>query len=153
MLIVKRESRQQEENDGNNADEENSTLAKISKEATWTPLTGILKHNIGLVYAHLERYEEAMIEYQEALQIKRSLDSNHPEVAKTLNAVGAMQAAKGEGRSAMVYFKEALQIFEMNMSDDASEEGFYQTQRNIELLQKSMDTGTGIGGRSGGTRF
>ena len=149
LLIVRREAAQEEE-----------TLAEGSRKLeAITPIAGILKHNIGMMHSRGGRYTEAMIEFQAAMDIKSSFGEHHPEVANTLNAIGAMQASKGEGDSALAHFKQALEIFRMNSSvigDEDHDEDIHQTKHNIKIVQENL-AGRGNsrpgGGRMRGTTF
>ncbi len=119
-----------------------------------TAMTGILRHSIGLMQAHLSNYEEAMQEYEEALNIKRSFGGiDHAEVARTLNAMAMLLATKGEGEKALAHLNEALRIFQLNFSLDGGEdyeEDVIQTQKNIELVEKNLTASEGIANASCG---
>jgi len=151
LLVVKREKREEREEQKDENEDDGSLVEYSRKEAT--AMTGILRHSIGLMHAHLSNYEEAMHEYQEALEIKRGFGSDHPEVAKTLNAIAALLATKGEGQTAMSHLREALRIFKLlNATSEGGEvfdEDVIQTQNNIELVEKSLGGGSKSGGRGG----
>lgn len=127
--------------------------------AVVTPLVGVLKHNIGMMYAYLGNYEEATSEYLNALSIKKSFGEHHPQVGITFNAIGAMEGARGDTDSALNYFEKALEIFRMHTSavdDEDQDENIYCTKQNVERVQRSLG---GIGrrydsiGRSRGSNF
>jgi len=149
LLIVRREATQEE-----------GIIAEGSRKLeAITPIAGVLKHNIGMMHSRGGRYTEAMIEFQAAMAIKQSFGEHHPEVANTLNAIGAMQASKGEGDSALAHFKQALEIFRMNSSvigDEDHDEDIHQTKQNIKIVQENL-AGRGNsrlgGGRMRGTTF
>mmetsp|Transcript_15834 Transcript_15834/g.23169 ORF Transcript_15834/g.23169 Transcript_15834/m.23169 type:complete len:150 (+) Transcript_15834:1-450(+) len=145
------------------SDHENKSLVQV-KERDRTTMEAILRRNIGMMHAQDGRYQEAMAEYQTALEIKKMFDETHREVAITLNAIGALLATKGESAPALAHFREALSIFRMNsvsgftMGDDNvnmdMDEDVAQTKRNIELVENTFggrDTGLRRGGRGRGT--
>lgn len=153
MLLV-RHQRKQERNSVYCHSEVNSKHVAVV-----TPLVGVLKHNIGMMYAYLGNYEEAMSEYLNAVSIKKSFGEHHAQVGITYNAIGAMQGAKGDTESALNYFEKALEIFRMHTSavgDEDQDENIYCTKKNIEKVQKSLSVigrsydGTG---RSRGSNF
>lgn len=156
MLIVRRESRLKQENENNNEQDdgvEDKSVVQYSRKVEATPMEGILRHNMGLMHAHVGRHDLSMEEYQLALDIKKSFGDTHPEVAVTMNAIGAMLATKGEGQSALAHFREALYIFRMHSSavgDEDADEDVAQTKKNIELAEKTL---MGQGGRGGRRRF
>mmetsp|Transcript_21895 Transcript_21895/g.25301 ORF Transcript_21895/g.25301 Transcript_21895/m.25301 type:complete len:557 (+) Transcript_21895:178-1848(+) len=137
MIVIRQERRRHTEleHEGN---DENIELMNSRGEA-------VLRHNIGMMYAYLEHHQEAMEEYQASLKIKKALDENHPEVAKTLNGLGALHAAMGNHDAALAHFREALYIFRMHSTamsgeDDDTDEEVIQTKRNIELVEKQIMT-------------
>jgi len=106
---------------------------------TRTALEAVLRHNIGLVHAQCGRHDLALEEYNTAREIKVALAGpDHPEVAVTLNAVGAVHGASGEREKALSHFRQALQIFQSHsgaLGDDDPD--VVNTQRNIRLIEKS----------------
>ncbi len=111
-------------------------------ESLISPMEGILRHNIGNMHAQLGRHQVAMEEYQSSLKIKREIDKYSPEIALTLNAIGALKATLGQYDTALAYFNEALYVlrthssmFRMGGEDD---EHIAQTKKNIELVEKQM---------------
>lgn len=147
-LVVRREAAQVED----------VPVQESRKLEAMTPIAGILIHNMGLMHSQQGRHTEAMIEFQAALDIKKSFGEHHPEVANTLNAIGAMKASQGQADSALAHFKEALEIFRMNsnVTDENQDEDIHQTQMNIKLVEENL-AGKGSarlgGGRMRGTTF
>ena len=145
LLVVRREQKIQSQLEEVNED----------KDAMGTAMTGVLRHNIGMMHAQLNNYEDAMEEYEKALAIKKSHDSEHVEVAKTLNAMGALMATQGKGRIALTHFMEALRIFTIHFESTGGEydEDVAQTRNNIKIVEKTMfsekDGKSGIANASG----
>ncbi len=155
QLIIRREKRvrehMKEDEDENSSQEESNNGNDIvefdgeqSKEQG-TALEAILRHNIGLMHAQIGQHEDAMAEYQSALRIKKTFGETHPEVAVTLNGIGALLASKGDGQSALAYFREALFIFRENTmvvgDNEDADDDIAQTKKNIELVENHMATG------------
>lgn len=122
-----------------------------------TSVEGVLRHNIGTMHARLNSHDSALEEYETALAIKKSLvGEDHPEVAVTLNAIGALMAGdESGGRKALAYFREALRIFRIHSSSssvgggdgdavwaagdgDEADEHAAKTLTNIQLLEKNL---------------
>ena len=106
---------------------------------TRTALEAVIRHNLGLVHAQCGRHDLALEEYNTAREIKVALAGpDHPEVAVTLNAVGAVHGASGDREKALSHFRQALQIFQSHsgaLGDDDPD--VVNTQRNIRLIEKS----------------
>ncbi|XP_019620735.1 PREDICTED: uncharacterized protein LOC109467233 [Branchiostoma belcheri] len=69
--------------------------------------------NLGSVLWRLEKHEEALICYEEALQILKTVygpDKPHPAIANTLNNLGTTWGKLGDSSKAMTYYEEALQM-------------------------------------------
>lgn len=107
-----------------------------------SPMEGILRHNIGHMHAQMGRQKLAMEEYQTSLKIKKAIGESNPEVALTLNAIGALKASLSEYESALAYFNEALYIYQMQSLpfglDGDADENIVQTKKNIELVGKQI---------------
>ena len=105
-----------------------------------SPLESILRHNIGQMHANLERYDQAMEEYQTSLKIKKEIEIMSPEVALTLNAIGALKGSMSQYDSALAYFNEALYVLTTYSSmfgkDTEIDERIAQTKKNISLIEK-----------------
>ena len=106
---------------------------------TRTALEVVLRHNIGLVHAQCGRHDLALEEYNTAREIKIALAGpDHPEVAVTLNAAGAVHGASGDREKALSYFRQALQIFQFHSGAlGDNDPDVVNTQRNIRLIEKS----------------
>jgi len=86
-----------------------------------TSVEGVIRHNIGNVHAQKAEFDQALDEYEIALSIKKKLvGEDHPEVALTLNAIGALMASnRTEAPSSLPYFREALRIYRLHSSSPA----------------------------------
>ncbi|MEO1415204.1 MAG: tetratricopeptide repeat protein [Bacteroidota bacterium] len=74
-----------------------------------------LLNNLGLVYDDLNRYEEAIATYQEALKIRRPLAKQNPQrfqpdLAQTLNNLGVVYDDLTRYEEAIATYQEALKI-------------------------------------------
>uniref|UniRef100_A0A7S3Q2I9 Kinesin light chain n=1 Tax=Chaetoceros debilis TaxID=122233 RepID=A0A7S3Q2I9_9STRA len=153
---------------GNSASGISDLAVKNAIEANdGNAIEAVLLHNIGHMHAQVGRHDDSMDSYQKALKIKKEFDggsNTHPEVAMTLNAIGALMAAKGDGQGALAHFREALHIFRMHSSSrytffegrseaEDNNENITQTEKNIELLEDNMSqTGSPTGGMGHGRR-
>jgi len=167
MIVVRKERQRQrqaeqltlstgksDDNASENENEKNKSMPAVldpNADILNSPVEAVLRHNIGLMHAHLGRHDIAMEEYQSSLRIKRRLDETHPDIGLTLNGIGALQATKGDYKSALSYFREALYIYELRSQNfyafGKEDENIMQTKKNIELVEKQM---YGIGGRGNG---
>ena len=114
--------------------------ANVSDEGeTRTALEGVIRHALGLIHAECGRHELALEQYGIARDIKIALAGHdHPEVAVTLNAAGAVHGASGDREKALAHFRQALQIFQLHsgaLGDDDPD--VINTQRNIRVIEKS----------------
>ena len=68
-------------------------------------------NNIGIVYKNQGKYEEALVQYSRALEIKtRVLGQDHPNVADTCENIGLVLKQQGEVEKAKDKFEEAADI-------------------------------------------
>ena len=68
-------------------------------------------NNIGLVYDSQNRFDEALIKYEEALRIyKETLPSNHSSIASTINNIGLVYQNQNRFDEALIKYEEALRI-------------------------------------------
>ena len=106
---------------------------------TRTALEAVIRHALGLIHAECGRHELALEQYGISRDIKVALAGHdHPEVAVTLNAAGAVHGASGDREKALAYFRQALQIFQLHsgaMGDDDPD--VINTQKNIRLIEMS----------------
>ena len=68
-----------------------------------------LRYAVGVAYSTLNKPEEALRNYQSALEIQRQLDAKR-DIALTLNGMGQIQDALGKSADALKSFQQALQI-------------------------------------------
>jgi len=132
-----------------------------------TSVEGVLRHNIGTMHAQMNSHDLALEEYQIALSIKKALvGDDHPEVAITLNAIGALMARdSSEAHKSLAYFREALRIYRLRSSSqdahgdgdesvwsvgdgDEADELAAKILKNIELVENNLLMGNMMHGRS-----
>ena len=80
--------------------------------------------------------EEALREFESAYVIQKArLGEMHPDVAPTLNGLGAVHASLGNEGEALSYFRESLMIARMQAGEDGDKDPrVMQTLRNISLV-------------------
>jgi tetratricopeptide (TPR) repeat protein len=104
-----------------------------------TALQGILLHNLGRLHAQAESTRElALVELTEALAIKQEfVGDTHPEVLKTLLALGALQGVLKNPRAALQCFQQSLLLARMQAADGDQEhdETVMLILRNISVLK------------------
>ncbi len=72
-------------------------------------LTGVFAANIGLAYADLRDYENALRFYEKALQVNQKI-GNLKNSAINLNNIGALYKDSGNPEKALASFKQAIEI-------------------------------------------
>lgn len=79
-------------------------------------------NNLGLVYTKLSRFDEAHEAFQESLELRTSLlgSSNHHSIAATIHNIGNVHCERGEYKSAILAFKNALRIKEATLGRNHS---------------------------------
>ena len=109
------------------------------KGETRTALEAVIRHSLGLIHSECGRHELALEQYSISKEIKIALAGHdHPEVAVTLNATGAVHGANGDREQALAHFRQALQIFQLHsgaLGDDDPD--VCNTLRNIRIIEKS----------------
>jgi len=84
-------------------------------------------------------YKEAKPLYEEALDIRRrTLGTDHPDVAETLNNLGAWYYSQGDYAEAKTLFKQALVIWERTLGPDHPNVKTLLNNMNV-LYQKAPD--------------
>jgi len=128
----------------NNVDEsettmEGSSTSSLNKRA----LEGVVKHNLGQIYSQQGHHEEALEAFMDAYHVKRKVakqehgDESHPEVAKTLNGIGAVHATLGNTSEALSYFRESLLIARIHADPDLGDNdpNVLHALRNIAIVK------------------
>ena len=138
-LLVAQKERSLQVDSGNQNQSDEKALLLENSHSERTIMEGVLRHNIGVMNAELDRKDEAMEEYKTSIAIKKALlGENHIEVANTLNAIGALLGSKAEFEPALAYFREALYIYEKNSTSafgDEGDEHIMNTKKNIALVE------------------
>lgn len=113
-----------------------------NQEGTGTALESVLRHNIATMHSRSSRHDLALEQFRLALAAKRKhAGDDHPEVAHTLNAMGATYGAMGERQSALAHFREALYVYRLQLGpgmDEDNDSDVVNVKRNINLVEKSM---------------
>ena len=73
-------------------------------------------NNLALVFINQCKYKEAEESLNESLSIRKSkLGEGHVDTADTFAAFGNLFEAKNEYKKALVYYKKASKIYEVNL--------------------------------------
>jgi len=91
--------------------------------------------SIGVVYAQKGDLEDALIQFQKALEIRtRVFGSDHPDVASSFINIGAVYAGKGDLENALVQYQKALEIRTRVFGSDHP--SVADSKYNLALLHK-----------------
>jgi tetratricopeptide (TPR) repeat protein len=103
-------------------------------------MQGVLLHNIAMIHVDQGDYDMAVEEFNLALDVKRQTGGeSNPEVAKTLNALGALYGGILDQKTqAMGCLKEALMIARINAGDSENDPDVLHALRNLTALEKEM---------------
>lgn len=106
-----------------------------------TALEGVIRHNLGEILLKQSHLEEALEHLECAYRVKKKFVGEvHPELMKTLNALGAVHSGRGNSRDALTCFRESLLIARANVDDPTRpHEEDPQVKlilRNIALVEK-----------------
>ncbi|MCB0400658.1 MAG: tetratricopeptide repeat protein, partial [Flavobacteriales bacterium] len=69
-------------------------------------------NNLGLLYDHLEEYDEALIYFRKSIKLLEESNSDRKGVATAMHNIGDIYAAQNVLDTAMIYYHEALATFE-----------------------------------------
>lgn len=117
--------------------EEEAQRSNSFTETTNNALQGVILHNLGKIHAQRQEYEAAVEKLEQAVAIKQQLVGEfHPEVAKTLNALGAVYAVQDVKVKALECFQQALLIARTHSTEkDGSDPQIMLALRNIALVK------------------
>jgi len=106
-------------------------------------MRGVVLHNIATIQVDLGDHELALDLFLEALEAKKSAGGEHnPEVAKTLNSLGALHAGSfGEKEIALEYFQQALLIARIHAEDRENprdDPDVINAMQNISVIEKAL---------------
>jgi len=108
-----------------------AVLESCTEQAT----EAVLLHNIGKILAQQGQHKEAVEKLTRAVNIKRKLGGEfNPEVAKTLNLLGAIESFNGNKRAALECFQESLMILRASADSQDDPQIFYAL-RNIAVVK------------------
>jgi len=107
-------------------------------------MRGVLLHNIATIHVDHGEHQLALEEFREALEVKKLAGGEHnPEVAKTLNSLGALHAGSfGEKEVALQYFKEALLIARIYAEDKENphdDPDVMNALQNISVIEQDLE--------------
>ncbi len=89
----------------------------------------VILDGIGNAYLHLNKFDDALRNYQDALETKRRL-GNKPGVAETLNWIAEAQQSAGKPEEAVKSYKEALDLYR-ELGNKLGEAGDLLDQGNL----------------------
>eukprot|EP00532_Pseudo-nitzschia_australis_P003979 CAMPEP_0168194770 /NCGR_PEP_ID=MMETSP0139_2-20121125/19431_1 /TAXON_ID=44445 /ORGANISM="Pseudo-nitzschia australis, Strain 10249 10 AB" /LENGTH=595 /DNA_ID=CAMNT_0008118443 /DNA_START=173 /DNA_END=1960 /DNA_ORIENTATION=- len=139
LLIELASSATTAESDNNNNNSEQQSVNNLG-------MRGVLLHNIATIHADLGEHDLALAEFREALAAKQSSagGESNPEVAKTLNSLGALHAgAFGEKHVALEYFQQALLIARIHADvgdgeNPANDPDVANALQNISVIEQEL---------------
>jgi tetratricopeptide (TPR) repeat protein len=103
------------------------------------PFEAVIFHNIGKIHARKGGMEEAVGSLSRAVELKEHwLGEFHPELGKTLSAMGAVYGVMKEKQKALQCFQKALLIARMHADDEDDSEVFLAL-RNIGVLKGALN--------------
>jgi tetratricopeptide (TPR) repeat protein len=115
----------QEEDRGNRSDSDEET-----------PLDSVTCHAMGKIHAQLGNTSLAQELLEKAVKIKRALlGESHPEVGRSLSALGAVCAVQDNKSAALTHFQEALVIARMHSPEGENDPEVMLALRNIAVLR------------------
>ena len=99
------------------------------------PFEAVIFHNIGKIHARRGEMEQAVSSLNRATELKEHwLGDFHPELGKTLSALGAVYGVTKEKQKALHCLQKALLIARMHADDEDDSEVFLAL-RNIAVLK------------------
>ena len=106
-------------------------------------MRGVMLHNIATIHVDLGDNQLALELFLEALEAKKSAGGEHnPEVAKTLNSLGALHAGSfGEKEVALEYFQQALLIARIHAEDGENprdDPDVMNVLQNISVIEQDL---------------
>ena len=106
-------------------------------------MRGVVLHNIATIQVDLGDHELALDLFLEALEAKKSAGGEHnPDVAKTLNSLGALHAGSfGEKEIALEYFQQALLVARIHAEDRENprdDPDVINAMQNISVIEKAL---------------
>lgn len=106
-------------------------------------MRGVVLHNIATIQVDLGDHELALNLFLEALEAKKSAGGEtNPEVAKTLNSLGALHAGSfGEKEVALEYFQQALLIARIHAEDAENprdDPDVINALQNISVIEQAL---------------
>jgi tetratricopeptide (TPR) repeat protein len=103
------------------------------------PFEAVILHNIGKIHARKGELEEAVGNLSRAVDLKEHwLGEFHPELGKTLSALGAVYGVVKEKQKALQCFQKALLIARMH-ADDEDDPDVFLALRNIGVLKGEVN--------------
>ena len=85
--------------------------------------TLMVMNNLGLIYAHRRRYDDATSLLREAMRIsRRAIGENHPLTAGIILSLSEVMALRGRGDEALTLLEEAVEHGYRDANQIASDE-------------------------------
>jgi tetratricopeptide (TPR) repeat protein len=97
----------------------------------------LLYHQLGLIKRNQGDYKEALLSYQNALEVyQRTLPQDHPDVATLYNNIGQVYNNIGDYSKALGFYQTSLEIYQKTLPSDHPSLAI--PYNNIGLVQKFM---------------
>jgi tetratricopeptide (TPR) repeat protein len=87
----------------------------LLKQETEESEKAAIYNQIGWANDELGKYKEAITFYEKSLEIKKTLPSNHPNLASSYNNIGAVYDKMGEYSKALSYYEKALELQQQSL--------------------------------------
>ena len=102
------------------------------------PNRALPRVNLGNVYLAGGEYKLAQQEYESALELQKSLPSDHPDIARTLHNLAVVQANRGMMEQAQEYLERAEETARKTLSGKHPIMGFLSKTKNL-MVDESKD--------------
>ncbi|MFK8105145.1 MAG: CHAT domain-containing protein [Saprospiraceae bacterium] len=113
-----------------------NAIALVSKSTTGAKASlGLLYHKLGVFLYFLRDYDQAILNYQKAIEIRGKLsEEDRPDLAGSYYNTGVAHSAQGEYRNAIFNFKTAIRIRENLQDTIPLAESYGQLGENYGLV-------------------
>ena len=120
-----------------------TSTSSVNTEHHKLGMQGVLLHNIATIHVDKGDHQFALRQFQDALEAKKAAGGEYnPEVAKTLNSLGALHAGSfGEKEIALEYFQQALIIARIHADDRENphkDPDVLNVLKNISVIEQDL---------------
>jgi tetratricopeptide (TPR) repeat protein len=109
----------------------------LLKQTTDESKTGSIYRHIGSAKYYQAEYTEAITFYEKSIKIyKKTLPSNHPDLAASYNNIGLVYDSRGEYSKALSYYEKDLEISQQSLPPNHPD--LAKSYNNIGLVYYNM---------------